>query len=207
MIYDKVARYDSIKFAAAISGRRYAVDAGASGGHVTGLLLKLGFDHVLAIEPGPNFELLQARFKQRPITIAQVALGNVHNRMVWFGGEQSHGTPKLWYADANRVGNVRMVRFDNEFSRIPHVDLVKLDIEGGEHDALRGMETTLTTHHPIVVCETADWLVQQKDGPGRAALFDYMASLGYEVAARFAVDTVWRYRGMPTAQDTPANPV
>ncbi len=191
----KVTRYDPIKFAASISRKRCAIDGGANRGHVTALLLKLGFAHVLAIEPGPDFNGLKVRFKDSPVSFAEVALGNVHNRKVWLGCEPPYDTPKRWYADPDRDGRVHMVRFDDEFSGLMSVDLVKLDLEGGEHNALRGMEKTLAAHRPVVVCETADWLPQQKDGPGRVALFNYMASLGYEVAAGFAGDTVWRYVG------------
>jgi hypothetical protein len=112
--------------------------------------------------------------------------------MVWFGSDLPNSVSKLWYADASRPGTTRMVRFDDAFPSLLHIDLIKLDLEGGELDAIRGMRNTLLKHHPVVVCETADWLPQQKDGPGRQALFTYMADLGYEVAETFGGDTVFK---------------
>ena len=158
---------------------------------MTALLLGLGFERVTAFELGPDFDKLQADFSGLPsVTLRKAALGHVHNQMVWFGGVTAGKTPKLWYADAERPGNVRMVRFDDEFPSAV-VDLVKLDVECGELNAIKGMTETLLANRPVVVCETADWFPPAQMRITRQPLFDYMIALGYEVAARFKGETVW----------------
>ena len=190
-------QYEHIRVAASMCAHNhYAVDGGAHTGQVTSLLLELGFETVIAFEPGPSFDKLHAKFLGKDnVTLINAALGNA-NQSVWFGGPRPNVTPKLWYADATRPGTTRMVRFDdikiNHKINIP-INLVKLDLESGELNALKGMRNTLLEHRPVVVCETADWVIQHKDGPGRHALFDYMASLGYSIVERFSADTVWAF--------------
>ena len=191
-------RFAHIEFAASLCAyRRCVVDGGAHRGIVTGLLSGLGFKHIIAVEPGPAFTKLNASFGgMNNVTLLQAALGRVHNQMVWYGPPVTTTRPnfgfKLWYADSERPGDVRMVRFDDEFPNHP-VDLVKLDLEGGELGALQGMANTLVTNRPVVVCETADWVTHHKDGPGRHILFEYMAGLGYRIARAFDNDTVWEF--------------
>ena len=61
---------------------------------------------------------------------------------------------------------------------LPRVDLVKMDIEGGELSALRGAERLFQTMRPALICElhekrTAPW------GYGARAIVDLLASWHY----------------------------
>lgn len=43
---------------------------------------------------------------------------------------------------------------------IPHVDLMKIDVEGGELDVFRGAQRVLVAHRPVIICEALDRVTQ-----------------------------------------------
>ena len=58
-------------------------------------------------------------------------------------------------------------------------DVVKLDIEGSEPFALKGMANTLKTYSPIILIELLD-IHLNKVGSSSAEIFDFLKSLGYQ---------------------------
>jgi FkbM family methyltransferase len=61
------------------------------------------------------------------------------------------------------------------------IDFVKIDVEGGELDVLRGAASTISRHLPFVYCEAHDkW--QASFGYRPADLIDFARSLGYSSA-------------------------
>jgi FkbM family methyltransferase len=66
--------------------------------------------------------------------------------------------------------------------------LVKIDVEGAEHDVLRGLSTTLERFRPLLICELDDGLLPNR-GTSAAAVCEYLAEKGYEF---FDVETAQR---------------
>jgi FkbM family methyltransferase len=65
---------------------------------------------------------------------------------------------------------------------IDDVDVVKLDIEGAEFGALRGLSRRLTSlHSPALVFEFADWAETRIDGQGAGSTQQFLLSLGYRL--------------------------
>jgi len=58
--------------------------------------------------------------------------------------------------------SVETVRLDDYVSQFPltRVDFVKLDVEGGEREVLRGASSVLTKFRPIFICEVLDATTQ-----------------------------------------------
>lgn len=54
--------------------------------------------------------------------------------------------------------SVETVRLDDYISRsaLDHVDIVKLDVEGGELEVLQGASNVLTKFRPVFICEVLD---------------------------------------------------
>ncbi len=47
-----------------------------------------------------------------------------------------------------------------EAQRIQHVDVLKIDVEGGERDVLWGASRVLSSARPLILCEVLDWVTQ-----------------------------------------------
>ena len=90
---------------------------------------------------------------------------------------------------------------DNVMARVgvEKLSMIKIDVEGGEQDVLRGAEETLKRYRPVVVCETGDSM--GRFGDSVAGLRAFMAERGYKAldlatgkeisGAQAAVDTVF----------------
>ncbi|MBA3068397.1 MAG: FkbM family methyltransferase [Hyphomonas sp.] len=59
----------------------------------------------------------------------------------------------------------------------PRVSLIKIDVEGGELDVLRGAAGTLATHKPAILCEIDNR--EGRFGIGKDELADFLRGLGY----------------------------
>jgi hypothetical protein len=67
------------------------------------------------------------------------------------------GCNSLRKPPGERVRGVRVpiARLDTYIERhaVARVDFIKMDIEGGERDALRGAERLFSRHRPVLLCE------------------------------------------------------
>lgn len=134
------------------------VDVGAHVGHWT---VRLGrkAGKVVAFEP-----LDEARFLLRSNLDSNglVAKTTVHALAAWdrmerlrlsAPGDEFRIANGSTYAYPDATGEVLGVPLDNYLVNLSRVDLVKIDIEGAEAHALRGMAQTLSVHRPEVVVE------------------------------------------------------
>lgn len=113
---------------------------------------------VWAFEPNPESRAylqksIEASGVEDLVTLLPYAIGSRVTRLgIPQGGHGNLGGAAC--KDLGDKNNVDVIPLDSmHFDRI---DLIKIDVEGMEWDALQGMETTLRTHYPHLFVEVAD---------------------------------------------------
>ena len=69
--------------------------------------------------------------------------------------------------------------FDSEFHDLKRIDLIKMDIEGAELYALKGMEQAIKKHSPTIIIEISDDVLTQVDYT-KADLLNFFENLNYQ---------------------------
>lgn len=77
-----------------------------------------------------------------------------------------------------RQVTVRTVRLDTHLARLPRLRFIKIDVEGGEFDALRGAEGLVGRHRPAISFEFGQRSYKAY-GVDPAAVFDWFAGRRY----------------------------
>jgi FkbM family methyltransferase len=176
------------------------LDIGANVGAHSVFLSHLvrGEGSVLAFEPlEPNVEGFRETLRRRSridnIRVLQRAVGaspTTQDVTIAVPGNdftqaslKSH-TAGSWRENAAvREYRVALTSIDSEIEvqSLAHLDFVKIDVEGGELNVLKGAARTLSTHLPMIYSELYDrWTASFGYAP--ADVFDFVRSLGYEEA-------------------------
>lgn len=124
----------------------------------------------------------------------QLALWSSSHKRVRIDGPLALATSRL--VDDAAVDAVETITIDDYVAeqRLPSIDLIMLDIEGGEEDALRGASRALAgPQHPDVVFEIHSSFVDWSAGLPQTPIVRRLLDLGYEV---FAIRDVHDNRSM-----------
>ena len=160
------------------------IDAGANIGFHTIQFAKLG-KLVYAFEPQSLiFNLLSSNIMLNELSskIKQYRLGLSDKKLqLYMESEEVHmqsnnihnlGGRGITKNSSGTTEQVDLIKFDDEFQNIGKVDFIKMDIQGSELYALKGMETLLLKNKPWMLLENYD------NDNGKEAL-NYILSLGY----------------------------
>lgn len=97
---------------------------------------------------------------------------DAHNGLASLYG-QSEGKEPIGYVNVSTLD-------DSVVSlKLSRLDLIKIDIEGGEYDCLLGAESVLKKYHPMLIVEVQEFTAQ-KAGWSEADLFQYLEGFGYD---------------------------
>jgi FkbM family methyltransferase len=112
--------------------------------------------HVYAFEPAPDTSarLAEVTRSSGNVTVVNVALGAART-MVALRSDPSFGTgdasARSLFTDGSVICQVPMTTFDAWAVDLDRLDVAKIDIEGGEHDAIVGMRATLSRLRPRAI--------------------------------------------------------
>lgn len=156
-----------------ITGETF-LDIGANIGRYT-LMLHDRFKQIHSFEPTQEtYDILNYN-----ITMNHIQNVYLHKLAAWSREEQL-----TFYIKNNPGGNsasmpensiskqtVNAVRLDTMINQFGKVDLIKIDIEGAEPEALKGLQSILKSSKPVVIVEVLEC--------NNETVYDYMASMGY----------------------------
>lgn len=169
------------------------VDVGAHIGYFTRIFSRLvgSSGLVLAFEADPkNFEWLQkntARLKN--VKNFQLAVTDKAGTVDFYHYEEKMGVgsllPNVPLDFKKTKINVPASDLDSFFAKlgVSKIDLIKMDIEGGEYTALRGMQNILRQNHDIaLIVEFAPaWVLAAGNTP--VSFLNFIESFGFQIFA------------------------
>ncbi|MBY0613427.1 MAG: FkbM family methyltransferase [Beijerinckiaceae bacterium] len=123
------------------------------------------------------------------ISVHQLALWSEDDKQITLMGLDSHASPQEAQSGVASGGTVFKSKTIDSFCRdekIEHLDIIMLDIEGGETAALHGARSMLSQpaeHAPAVICEIHSSYVDWSAGLRTTSLVETLLQHGYEVFA------------------------
>jgi FkbM family methyltransferase len=180
------------------------VDVGANIGYTTlvGAQQVGPGGRVIAFEPSPRaFGSLQqnVRINRFVNVIAeQAACGEFTGEAAFHVSDASDEYNSFkadTYGMTNRVLRVPVVRLDDSLARhtLSRIRLVKIDVEGAEHQVLAGMQETLQRCPPEILCIEASARNMAAYGKRPSDLFADLGSIGYSLVVLTTRGTIRPY--------------
>jgi FkbM family methyltransferase len=178
------------------------VDIGANIGYYTLLAAKLigSVGKVIAFEPSSdNCALLQQSLQVNGLTnvvLMPYAVADLDGT-VSYGMDDSNG--RIAVDLRTDLTPVPAVTLDRVLAGEPRIDFIKMDIEGAEGRALRGMQQLLRTHRPIVCTEFSPDSLPTTSGLAPEEYLDLWRALGYQLSV-IPKSGVWNPRSLTNTE-------
>ncbi len=143
---------------------------------------------VYAFEPDPHsFAYLQRNIRANHleyiIVPVQKAVADRSALLTFYIGEGDRSRSSLfWHEGKGRTITVECVSLDEFFHDMPRVNVIKLDIEGGEVKALRGMERLLSRSPEVVMFVECNPRALEAAGDNAAQLLETLWGFGFHIA-------------------------
>jgi FkbM family methyltransferase len=160
------------------------VDIGANIGYYTLLAAsRIGCDgKVIAFEPSSdNCALLRMSLQANDFDNVKLYPYAVADKEGVVGFEMSDSNGRISPGDALASYQVQAVTLDTCLKDEPHIDIIKMDIEGAEGRALRGMYQLIRRHRPIIFTEFSPHDLKVVSGIAPGVYLSQLRDLGYEI--------------------------
>lgn len=124
--------------------------------------------------------------RYRNVTVERMAVGATEGEVAMFvalsgmGAYSSLRPPGKDVSAETMTVQVKAITLDTYVveKRLSSLDLVKVDVEGGERDVLRGAEQVIRSHQPIFMIEVEDRRTMQW-GYAAREIIDFLSDRGY----------------------------
>ncbi len=164
------------------------IDIGCHKGEILQFILKLAPQGKhFAFEPIPYlYDQLNVKFKNQA-TILPFALSDKSGQTTFNlvkNAPAYSGINKRKYAVENpeiEEIQVELKQLDEVIPAETKIDLIKIDVEGGEFDVLKGAKKILQNHHPILVFECGIG-ASEFYGTKPKEIFQYLTDLNYNIS-------------------------
>ncbi len=167
-----------------IGPRGSAIDLGANIGYHSLLAASLTRGEVYAFEPEPrNFDVLRRNIDMNGLANIRAfrkAAGDRRGALRLYLSSSNSGDHRCFSAGESRPSiEIEVVRVDEELAGLSDVRFVKIDVQGFEEPALRGMEKILARSPEVKVVSEFEPKSILASGARPEGLLDFMASLGF----------------------------
>jgi FkbM family methyltransferase len=156
----------------------FAIDVGANIGNHS-LYFENKFQKVLSFEPHPDiFALLEINTRLYPkIQCLNLGASNSSKKVKLFESPGNMGASSLMrHTSTTASVDITLVELDSMIGELETVDLIKIDIEGHEPEALFGAKALITRDKPVILMERSSW-AGSYDINDQA--IDFLRNLGY----------------------------
>lgn len=138
---------------------------------------------IVAIEPNPaSFQILSQNvcINDAMANVFNVGISDTDGTLPFYISKHSNISSITPRADYEKKIDVPVMKLDTLLNRekIEAVDLIRMDIEGHEINALRGMAETLAKHHPWLCLEYHTPIISPED---REFFISTLEALDYEL--------------------------
>ena len=165
-----------IKYMKYLKAKDVVVTAGGNQGLYSRLYSNY-FKNVYVFEPDPiNFHCLALNNQRENIIKVNCGLGSIASFLTLVRPVADNTGINQFI---NQPGPIPVLPLDS--FNFPKVDLLQLDVEGFEYNALLGAVRTINKHRPVIVLERAN----------RPDILGLMQSLNYEVKDTSKMDTIF----------------
>ncbi len=172
------------------------LDLGANLGFFSVVMARTGAKRVHAFEPFPEtYALLKCNVAEngcsdRVATYPCAADSGTGPARIYFAPGATNGggmfVPASDNSDIARMHQsvkIKRIRVDDAIPASERVSFIKMDIEGSELRALRGMERILRLDRPVIILEFNTVCLRVMGGIAPSELLDYLRAQGYRIRA------------------------
>lgn len=173
---------------------RVAIDGGANIGNWTQRLQQT-FERVHSFEPvKPTWQTLEKRFLNSPkVATYQNALWDRSDQEIFMASPRGRTTSTSFYATTKeKHSSYKVWTIAIDSFHLTNLDLLKLDLEGGELRALVGAEQTIHYNRPVIVVECVDKQLNRY-GDSVRSLHAWLLERRYAIQKQHLVNRVYAY--------------
>jgi FkbM family methyltransferase len=159
-------------------------------------LRELGEGSVYVFEPAPDSAAaLRKVTSDLPVSVVEAALGSVAGRMELRADPSFHNTDastRSRFNEGEVICESPLLPFDTwaDQAGVNRIDVVKIDVEGSEHDVLVGMTASIRGCRPRTIAVELQPRRLEQAGHTAEEVTALLAESGYAVAERLPGDNV-----------------